>query len=79
MGGILPNSRLSLALVHSSTNMLKSVWASDFWKPLVHTNMSKILENIRSFSHISTTFQPLLFTFEETNKIAIKYIVSEPY
>ena len=30
-----------LALVHSSTNMLKSLWASDFWKPLLHTNMSK--------------------------------------
>ena len=26
--------------------------------------MSKLLENIPSFSHISTTFQPLLFTFE---------------
>ena len=37
---------LSLALVHSSTSMLKSVRASDFWKPLVHTNMSKILGNI---------------------------------
>ena len=44
--------------------MLKSVWASDFWKPLVHTNMSGLLENIPSVSHISTTFQPLLFTFE---------------
>ena len=30
---------------HSSTHMLKSV-ASDFWKPLIQTNMSKILENI---------------------------------
>ena len=39
-------SGLSLALVHSSTNMLKSVWVSDFWKPLVHINMSKISENI---------------------------------
>ena len=39
-------SRLLLALVYSSTNMLKSMWASAFWKPLVHTNMSKILENI---------------------------------
>ena len=44
--------------------MLKSVWASDFWKPLVHTDMLKILENILSSSHISTTFQLLLFTFE---------------
>ena len=38
-------SGLSLALVHSSTNMLKSVCSSDFWKPLIHTNMSKFFEN----------------------------------
>ena len=55
---------LSLALVHSSTNMLKSVWASDFWKPLVHTNMSKLLKIFFPFHTFSTTFQPLLFTFE---------------
>ena len=30
---------LSLALIHSSTNMLKWVWASGFWKPLIHMNM----------------------------------------
>ena len=34
---------LSLALIHLSTNMLKSGWASDFWKPLIHTTMSKFL------------------------------------
>ena len=34
---------LSLALVHSSTNMLKSVWTSGLWKPLIHTNMSRFL------------------------------------
>ena len=35
--------------------MLKLVWASDFWKPLVHTNMSKILENIEMMMMIVIT------------------------
>ena len=29
--------------VHSPTNMLKWVWESWLWKPVVHTNMSKFL------------------------------------
>ena len=36
---------LSLALIHSSTNMLKSVWPSKFQEPLVHKNISNILED----------------------------------
>ena len=59
--GLMPPMKilagLSLAVVHSSTNMLKSVWASDFWKPLVHTNISKILKIFLPFP----TFQ-LLFS-----------------
>ena len=37
---------ISLTLLYSSTNMLKSMWTSGFWKPLVHTNMLQLLEYI---------------------------------
>ena len=44
--GFMSHSGLSLTLVYSSTNMSKSVWASGFWKPLVHKNfILKILIN----------------------------------
>ena len=75
MGGILPNSGLSLALVHSSTNMLKSVWASDFWKPLIHTNMSKFFENTVKRKK-PMTFLARFKNIEETNQIAINIKVS---
>ena len=52
------NSGLSLALVHSSTKK-KSVWASEFWKPIVHTHMSKILifKTKTKLDHIDTNRQ----------------------
>ena len=40
---LAPSTGLSLALVHSSTNMLKSVWTSGLRKPLVHTNRFRFL------------------------------------
>ena len=36
-------TRLMLALVHSPTNMLKRVWVRGLWKPLIQTNMSRLL------------------------------------
>ena len=62
-------SGLSLALVHLSTNMLKSVWASNFWKPLIHINMSKILGNIDDYSNDKSDFDS---EEEETNNILDK-------
>ena len=63
---------LSLALVHSTT-MLKSVWASDFWKPLVHTNMSKNFENIVEADDVSDYKSDFDSEEEETNEILTKF------
>ena len=55
-------TRLSLALVHSFTNMLKSVWTSGLRKPLVHTNMSRFLKNNFFLPHFAWQDHfPLIF------------------
>ena len=65
-------AELSLALVHSAT-MLKSVWASDFWKPLIHTNMSKNFENIVEVDDVSDYKSDFDSEEEETNEILTKF------
>ena len=57
-------SRLSLALIHSSTNMLKSVWMSGLWKPLVHTTMSRFLSTIFLPHFAWQDHFPLIFYFK---------------
>ena len=63
---ICPMVGLSLALVHSSTNMLKSVWTSGLWKPLVHINMSRFLRT--KFFFASHDHFPLIFYLKLLSK-----------